>query len=36
MFATFSPARETAVSLIGALLTALVFISSATSALPIA
>jgi hypothetical protein len=36
MFATFSPARETTVSLIAALFTALVFVSSATSALPIA
>lgn len=36
MFTTFSPARETAMSLVGALLTALVFVSSATSALPIA
>ena len=36
MIATFSPARETAVSLITALFTALVFVSTATSALPIA
>jgi len=36
MFATLSPARETAMSLVAALLTALVFVSSATSALPIA
>jgi hypothetical protein len=36
MIATFSPARETALSLIAALFTALVFVSSATSALPIA
>ncbi len=36
MFASFIPARETTTSLIAALLTALVFVSSATSALPIA
>ena len=36
MLATFSPAREAAVSLIAALFTALLFVSSATSALPIA
>jgi hypothetical protein len=36
MIATFSPARETIVSLVAALFTALVFVSSATSALPIA
>lgn len=36
MIATFSPARETAMSLVAALLTALLFVSSATSALPIA
>jgi len=36
MNATFFPARETALSLIAALFTALVFVSSATSALPIA
>ena len=36
MFATFSSARETTLSLIAALFTALVFVSSATSSLPIA
>ena len=36
MIATFSPARETAMSFVAALLTTLVFVSSATSALPIA
>jgi hypothetical protein len=36
MFATFAPARENLVSLVFALMTALVFVSSATSALPIA
>ena len=36
MIASFSPARETTLSLIAALFTALVFVSSATSALPIA
>ena len=36
MIATFSPARETAISIVAALFTALVFVSSATSALPIA
>jgi len=36
MIASFSPARETALSLVAALFTALVFVSSATSALPIA
>ena len=35
MTAIFSPARETAVSLVGALITALLFVSSAAS-LPIA
>jgi hypothetical protein len=35
MFATFAPARETAASLTAALITAIVFISAATS-LPIA
>ena len=33
MIATFSPARETALSLVAALFTALVFVSSATSSL---
>jgi hypothetical protein len=36
MFATFTPARENLMSLALALLTALVFVSNATSALPIA
>lgn len=36
MFVVLSPVRETAMSLVAALLTALVFVSSATSALPIA
>ena len=36
MIATFTPARETATSIVAALITALVFVSSATSALPIA
>ena len=36
MIATFSPARETAMSFVAALFTALIFVSSATSALPIA
>ena len=36
MPATFSPARETTMSLVAALMTALIFVSSATSALPIA
>ena len=36
MFATFTPARETATSLIAAFVTAILFVSSATSALPIA
>jgi len=36
MIATFSQAHETIVSLVAALFTALVFVSSATSALPIA
>lgn len=36
MIASFSSARETAMPLIAALFTALVFVSSATSALPIA
>ena len=36
MFATFAFARETTASLIAAMITALVFVSSATSALPIA
>jgi hypothetical protein len=36
MFATFAPARETLTSLVAALVTAMLFVSSATSALPIA
>ena len=36
MFATFTPARETATSLIGAIITAILFVSSATTTLPIA
>lgn len=36
MFATFSPARETATSIAAAFVTALLFVSSATSLLPIA
>jgi len=36
MIASFASARETAMPLIAALFTALVFVSSATSALPIA
>lgn len=36
MFANVSPVRETTISLIAALFTALVFVSTATSALPIA
>ena len=36
MIASFASARETAMPLIAALFTALIFVSSATSALPIA
>jgi hypothetical protein len=36
MIASFTPARETTMSLVAALFTALLFVSSATSALPIA
>jgi len=36
MFATFAPSRETLVSLAAAFATALLFVSSATSALPVA
>ena len=36
MFATFTPARETAASLAAAFITALLLVSSATSVLPIA
>ena len=36
MFAIFTPGRETATALAGALVTALLFVSSATSLLPIA
>ena len=36
MLVTFSSARETTMSLVSALMTALIFVSSATSALPIA
>lgn len=36
MFATFTPARETATSLAAAFITALLFVSTATSILPVA
>ena len=36
MFATFAPTRETMTSLAAAFVTALLFVSSATSTLPIA
>lgn len=36
MFATFAPTRETITSFAAALVTALLFVSTATSALPIA
>lgn len=36
MFAILVPGRETAASLVAALITALVFVSSATSTLPVA
>ena len=36
MFATFSPSRETITSFAAAFVTALLFVSTATSALPIA
>jgi hypothetical protein len=36
MFAIFAPTRETATSLAAAFVTAMLFISSATSVLPIA
>ena len=36
MIATFSSTRETALSLVAALFTALIFVSTATSSLPIA
>ena len=36
MFAIFAPTRETATSLAAAFITAMLFISSATSVLPIA
>ena len=36
MFATFSPARETATALAGAFITALLFVSAAVGPLPIA
>jgi hypothetical protein len=36
MFTTFAPTRQTATSLAAAFVTALLFVSSATSVLPIA